>query len=59
VLERAATYRDWWNDVQQLLAPLDAAGRAAVLGGNACRVYRLGAPDLVGGAGFEPATPAV
>jgi L-fuconolactonase len=41
VLELAATYRDWWSEVQELLAPLDAAGHAGVLGGNACRVYRL------------------
>ena len=41
VLELAASYRDWWDDTQALLAPLDAAERAAVLGGNARRVYGL------------------
>lgn len=41
VLELAATYRDWWDDCQAVLAPLDATERAAVLGGNARRVYRL------------------
>lgn len=39
VLELAASYRDWWVDTQQLLAPVSADDRAAVLGGNACRVY--------------------
>lgn len=41
VLELAASYRDWWDDTQALLLPLDAAERSAVLGGNALRVYRL------------------
>jgi L-fuconolactonase len=41
VLELAASYHDWWDDTQALLAPLPAAGRAAVLGANARRVYRL------------------
>lgn len=41
VLERACSLDDWWNATQGLLADLDAAERAAVLGGNAQRVYRL------------------
>jgi L-fuconolactonase len=41
VLELAASYGDWWDDTQALLAPLSAAERAAVLGANARRVYRL------------------
>jgi L-fuconolactonase len=41
VLELAACYGDWWLDVQRLLAPLPEPARAAVLGTNALRVYRL------------------
>jgi L-fuconolactonase len=41
VLELAASYQGWWDDTQDLLAGLDEAQRAAVLGGNARRVYRL------------------
>jgi L-fuconolactonase len=41
VLELAASYRSWWHEVQALLASLASAERAAVLGGNARRVYRL------------------
>ena len=41
VLELAGPYRDWWHDTQALLAPLADAERAAVLGANAQRVYRL------------------
>jgi L-fuconolactonase len=41
VLELAASYGQWWADTQALLAPLDPAARAAVLGGTARRVYRL------------------
>lgn len=41
VLELAASYRDWWGDVHSLLAPLPPGDRAAILGGNARRVYRL------------------
>ena len=44
VLELAARYADWWDDVQRLLARFDAIQRAAVLGGNARRVYRLSPP---------------
>jgi L-fuconolactonase len=41
VLELAARYSDWWHEVQTLLAPLAPGERAAVLGGNAQRVYGL------------------
>jgi L-fuconolactonase len=41
VLELAASYRAWWHEVQALLSSLASAERAAVLGGNARRVYRL------------------
>ncbi len=41
VLELAADYASWWSEVQALLAPLPAAERAMVLGGNAIRAYRL------------------
>jgi L-fuconolactonase len=41
VLELAARYGDWWDDVQALLAPLSDGERAAVLGENARRVYRV------------------
>ena len=39
VLELAASYRDWWDDTRSLLAGLSPDERAAVLGGNARRVY--------------------
>jgi L-fuconolactonase len=39
VLELAASYEQWWQITQRLLAPLSAAQREAVLGGNAQRVY--------------------
>jgi L-fuconolactonase len=41
VLELAARYRDWWDDTQALLASSTPDERAAVLGGNARRVYGL------------------
>lgn len=41
VLELAASYADWWADTAEILAPLDASARAAVLGGNARRLYAL------------------
>jgi L-fuconolactonase len=41
VLELAGTYAQWWGEAQQLLAGLDAKGQAAVMGGNAMRLYRL------------------
>ena len=44
VLELAAHYADWWDDVQRLLAGFDPPQLAAVLGGNAHRVYRLSPP---------------
>jgi L-fuconolactonase len=42
VLELAASYADWWHEVQTQLQHLGAQERAAVLGGNARRVYGLG-----------------
>jgi len=44
VLELAGSYAGWWGEVQALLdeAALSPAARAAVLGGNARRAYRLG-----------------
>jgi L-fuconolactonase len=39
VLELAADYGTWWQETQALLAPLSADEKAAVLGGNALRVY--------------------
>ena len=41
VLELASTYAAWWHETRAALADLDNAGRAAVLGGTARRVYRL------------------
>lgn len=41
VLSMTAGYADWVAASDRLLAGLDAAERAAVLGGNAVRVYRL------------------
>jgi len=41
VLERAASYDDWWADTLETLSGLDPSDRAAVLGANARRVYRL------------------
>lgn len=41
VLELAGSYAQWWDETRQLLATLDAAGQAAVMGGNAMRLYRL------------------
>ncbi len=42
VLELAGTYAQWWSEARQLLAGLDKAGQAAVMGGNAMGLYRLG-----------------
>ena len=42
VLELASDYTRWWQDVQVVLQNLSDAERAAVLGGNAQRVYRQG-----------------
>lgn len=41
VLTLAGSYAAWIAMVQGFLAGLDEAGRAAVMGGNAARVYRL------------------
>lgn len=41
VLELAGTYGQWWGETEALLAPLAPTERAAVLGGNAARLYRL------------------
>ena len=41
VLELAAPYGRWWADTQDLLVDRPETDRAAVLGGNATRVYRL------------------
>jgi len=41
VLELASSYEAWWQETQSLLAALDEAQRAAVLGGNAQRTYSL------------------
>ncbi len=35
----AAGYGEWLSMVEAVIAPLDAAGRAAILGGNAARIY--------------------
>lgn len=42
VVELGGGMARWWQATQQLLAPLDPPARAAVLGGNARRFYRLG-----------------
>ena len=42
VLELAGSYAGWWQACQQFTAHLTEAERAAVFGGNALRVYRLG-----------------
>jgi L-fuconolactonase len=44
VLELAGSYTQWWGEAQRLLAGLDAKGQAAVMGGNAVRLYRLDRP---------------
>jgi L-fuconolactonase len=41
VLELASSYAAWWNETQSLMADLQPTQRAAVLGGNAQRVYGL------------------
>lgn len=41
VLTLVGSYDDWLSAVRGYLAPLTAVERAAVLGGNAVRVYRL------------------
>jgi L-fuconolactonase len=42
VVKLAASYRRWLDAALELLAPLTSAERAAVLGENARRIYRLG-----------------
>ena len=42
VLELAGSYAGWWQACQKFTAHLTEAERAAVFGGNALRVYRLG-----------------
>ncbi len=39
VVELAGGYARWWDVTTELLAPLDAASREAILGGTAERVY--------------------
>ena len=41
VCQVAAGYLDWHRFVENCVAPLSAAERAAILGGNATRFYRL------------------
>lgn len=41
VLEMAGSYAQWWAETRQLLAHLSPQAQAAVMGGNARRLYRL------------------
>ena len=41
VVDLAASYARWLDTALELLAPLPAGARAAVLSGNARRVYQL------------------
>lgn len=41
VVELAGGYHRWWAATEELLRPLDAAGRARILGGNAARFYGI------------------
>lgn len=41
VLELAGGYGQWWHETQQLLAGLGVQERAAIMGDNAKRLYRL------------------
>ncbi|MDB5744499.1 MAG: amidohydrolase [Polaromonas sp.] len=41
VLELAGPYARWWDETRQLLAGLSVKEKAAVMGGNARRLYRL------------------
>jgi L-fuconolactonase len=41
VLELAGSYERWWAETRQLLADLSPQEQAAVMGGNARRLYRL------------------
>jgi L-fuconolactonase len=47
VLLLASDYAAWWSATEALLAPLAAAQRSAVLGGNTRRFYRLDARRTV------------
>lgn len=42
VLELAGSYQQWWSETRELLSGLDPEGQAAVMGGNAAGLYRLG-----------------
>jgi L-fuconolactonase len=44
VLELAGSYAQWRDETRHLLAALDTAGQAAVMGSNAVRLYRLDRP---------------
>jgi L-fuconolactonase len=41
VLELAGSYSDWWQASRRLSESLSEAGRQALFGGNARRIYRL------------------
>ncbi|MES2944060.1 MAG: amidohydrolase family protein, partial [Pseudomonadota bacterium] len=41
VLELACTYGDWWAQTQQVLGAFGKDEKAAILGGNAARIYGL------------------
>jgi L-fuconolactonase len=41
VLKLAGSYSDWWQASQRLSASLTEAGRQALYGGTARRIYRL------------------
>ena len=41
VLELAGSYGQWWRETQHLLAGLGVQERAAIMGDNAKRLYRL------------------
>jgi L-fuconolactonase len=47
VLELAGSYAGWWQACQQFTAHLTDAERAAVFGGNALRVYRVGSVPVL------------
>ena len=46
VLELAGNYGQWLVETQQLLGGLSLQAQAAVMGGNARRLYRLAAPSV-------------
>lgn len=41
VLELSGNYAQWWAETQQLLSGMSSQERAAIMGGNARRLYRL------------------